>query len=468
VDEFIGVPSVQIGSKPDQISDKLKQWVDYAKSHKAIFVNKTERGDITPTVIVERDGEVQAIVSASEVDKHQGIAIAALSQIGFDPDYLTMIMDAHVYIGKPTKGQTPEQAADEFRKKFPNGLQAACDNDGACDLGEIADCLICHRIDRNGNIEMVTLPYSYHGKNGPPFSWMNEEKFKESFWAANSDDDENKLSGFIPESLRDIMSKKKTPDHMPDLEKLAESMNLPLERARFHAARAVMLVLAEKGYFVKDYVTPLHLDWIDYMPKAISFIEFSIKKGVFPREAKQPLLDLIEAHLGKSSFQKSFVELLKNHSYWIPKELRGEENQFALLFESLVMSPSAPSKQTGSLPEDFNPLPGDKIPERVRVWNGDQTQYLGEGKYVGEADVYFIRRPDGSILSNHNAEIEPDPSEVPDDCVVVSSTGNPKIVLDNGDTVYGCQVWWEPVEDAPVSKHQGHLFQNFGGWNSTK
>ena len=33
-------------------SDGIKQWVDYAKQHKAMVVENTDRGDITPTIIV--------------------------------------------------------------------------------------------------------------------------------------------------------------------------------------------------------------------------------------------------------------------------------------------------------------------------------------------------------------------------------------------------------------------------------
>lgn len=453
--------NVEFGEKPENISNELKQWVDYAKAHKDVWVKCTDRGDITPTIIVERDGEVQAIISATQVDKHQGLNIAALSQIGFDPDHMTILLDAHIGRGTAKEGQTAEEAHEEFKKKYPKGMQAACDEEGACDLGDIADCLICHRIDRAGNIEMVTLPYAYHGKDGPPFRWLNENDFKEGIFKASKDGDGGKvLTGLIPDALREIMSKKSVLEDIPMLKELTKNMDFTPERARFHTARAIMYILAGQGCLIKDYITPLHMEWIDYKPKAVSFIEKAISKGMFPREARQPMLDVVEAHLGKKTFQDAFGELLKDHAYWLPVEMRGEEDRFAFMFESMVMSPHLPGQE----PDFFSEKKSSGVPKRVRVWNGDQTEYLGEGNYVGEATVYFIRMPDGSIQSNHEAEIEPDPANVPDGCSVVSSEGNPKFILDSGDTVYGCQVWWEPVEETPKqTKHK-----EFGGWNKPK
>lgn len=87
-----------------------------------------------------------------------------------------------------------------------------------------------------------------------------------------------------------------------------------------------------------------------------------------------------------------------------------------------------------------------KPPYRVRVHDGSGEKLLGEGTYVGDVAVYFIHMPDGSLRSLSNAEEEPPPEMVPEGAEVISSTDNPKIVLDNGRTVYGCQVWWEPID----------------------
>jgi hypothetical protein len=82
---------------------------------------------------------------------------------------------------------------------------------------------------------------------------------------------------------------------------------------------------------------------------------------------------------------------------------------------------------------------------RVNVWNGDRTKFLGLGNYEEDVVVYFMEMPDGSLQSLKNAEERPD--MVPEGAKVILSEGNPKIVLDSGRVVYGCQVWWSPSEE---------------------
>jgi hypothetical protein len=88
---------------------------------------------------------------------------------------------------------------------------------------------------------------------------------------------------------------------------------------------------------------------------------------------------------------------------------------------------------------------------RVQVYSGDGQQDLGLGTWIGEVTVYFVRCPDGSLKSMRNAE------EKPSDELVAELGGelachenNPKIELDSGGIVYGCQVWWAPVPTSTV------------------
>jgi len=81
--------------------------------------------------------------------------------------------------------------------------------------------------------------------------------------------------------------------------------------------------------------------------------------------------------------------------------------------------------------------------KRVKVWNGDKSKYLGEGTLVGFVTVYVFRNPDGGISSSTFAEEEPEgiPGEL-----IEKIDSNPKIQLDDGRIVYGCQTWWAPIE----------------------
>lgn len=90
-----------------------------------------------------------------------------------------------------------------------------------------------------------------------------------------------------------------------------------------------------------------------------------------------------------------------------------------------------------------------KPPFRVRVHSGDGKSLLGDGMYVGNVGVYYILMPDGNLQSLHNAEQYPPEEQIPEGARVIHSANNPKIVLDSGDTVYGCQVWWEPIIEKP-------------------
>lgn len=81
--------------------------------------------------------------------------------------------------------------------------------------------------------------------------------------------------------------------------------------------------------------------------------------------------------------------------------------------------------------------------KRVRVWNGDKSKYLGEGIIVGFVPVYIFRNPDGGISSNHFAEEKPE--GIPEH-LIEKLDSNPKIMLDSGQVVYGCQTWWSLIK----------------------
>lgn len=416
-----------------------KTWVDLAKAQKQMAVETTERGDITPTVIVEKDGKVMAIIVAPQVDKMLGLQAATMAQMGFNPDALTIIMDAHIS-NMDAKGKTAEEATAEFRKKYPKGMQAACDEEGACAAGEISDCLICHRIEKDGKIIMATLPYNYHGKNGGvPFSWKEIKGFKGEM-VDDGKDEKHRMTGFIPDSLRKIMS---APSVLDEIPQLAVFKDFSPERARFHTARAMLGLLMSQHFMVLDFVTKEHPEWTSCKENGLEMIDKSIEAGFLPKESEAPCKAVVEAHMGKATFREEFAKLILDHLYWLPNEFRQTHkdkgdlaNFFAEEFERFCMSP-APAMQEAIEASAKN--------QRVRVSSGDQSEDLGEGTYVGDVTVYFIQMPDGSLRSNDNAETRPDPKDVPEGGKVVSAGKNPKIVLDSGKTVYGCQVWWENI-----------------------
>lgn len=93
-------------------------------------------------------------------------------------------------------------------------------------------------------------------------------------------------------------------------------------------------------------------------------------------------------------------------------------------------------------------------PYKVSVKSGDGKTDLGYGTYVDDVTVYTIQNADGSLISLNNAEQYPESLNIPQGSVVRESKNNPKIILDSGKTVYGCQVWWEPVVEAECCKKE--------------
>lgn len=93
--------------------------------------------------------------------------------------------------------------------------------------------------------------------------------------------------------------------------------------------------------------------------------------------------------------------------------------------------------------------PSTNVGTRVRVNGGDGVTPYGLGTYVGSAPVYFAVMPDGSLQSHPDARKEITSDDFPGHIRVERVPDNPVIRLDNGgQLVYGCQVWWEPVDQA--------------------
>ena len=228
--------------------EELKDWIKLAKYHKKLWVECTERGDLTPTVFAERNGEIVCAVVAPQVDKELGYKAAAMLRRGMNADVITMIFDAHMSHGKAGESE------EEFTKKWkPGEMQRMCDEEGACETGLIADTLICHRIGEDKKIKMANIPYSYHGK-GSKFRWLNDPQGYHEYCL-----DENvegvSISGNVPRVLRQIMDLSSLLDD-PLVSEAATRMGVSKERKRqlYHTTRALYTVLSTEGYAVFDYM----------------------------------------------------------------------------------------------------------------------------------------------------------------------------------------------------------------------
>lgn len=88
----------------------------------------------------------------------------------------------------------------------------------------------------------------------------------------------------------------------------------------------------------------------------------------------------------------------------------------------------------------------------VRVFSGDGSTCIGKGVLIGYVTVYATRNMDSGLLSSTSIS-ETTPVGVEYETI----ENNPKIVMEDGRVVYGCQVWWEPWVDefTAVAKEDG-------------
>lgn len=176
----------------------FSELTEIGKKIKERFLPFTERGDIPPIVLVEKDDKLIAMIIAPQVDKYLGLSAVRFANLYFQPDSVTMYVDAHMSQLDGLKNASKEEAMEEMTRRFPPGsMQKMCDEEGACATGIIVDCIICHVIDKAGNVKMSSTPYDYHGAEGPPFKWLPNK---------NIDDPNIVVTGFIPDSLRTIMA----------------------------------------------------------------------------------------------------------------------------------------------------------------------------------------------------------------------------------------------------------------------
>ena len=113
--------------------------------------------------------------------------------------------------------------------------------------------------------------------------------------------------------------------------------------------------------------------------------------------------------------------------------------------------------------EEANSSAKSNAGKKVLVRDGSGQKILGYGKYVGSTKVWVLQMPDGSLRSAPNAEAMP--QNVPPGAKLYQTDNNPKIILDDGRVVYGCQVWWEPVDEKDDFPIHAEIKQGNYQWN---
>ncbi len=86
---------------------------------------------------------------------------------------------------------------------------------------------------------------------------------------------------------------------------------------------------------------------------------------------------------------------------------------------------------------------------KVKVLNGDGSAELGVGEYTRNVGVFVFVFPEG-LRTVGDATVIPTLEVIEYHLKAGADLtyilDNPEIVMEDGSVVYGCQVWWEPLE----------------------
>jgi hypothetical protein len=127
-------------STPDQRYEWACGILRQTKENTVANAPEGDPGDICPAVLFERDGVFVAATTAPVVDRDMGLMAAQIGIPGFAADSVVWAADAHV-----TNTQINPATGEKWG---PNEMQNACDNEGACAVGILRDCILAVHVDR--------------------------------------------------------------------------------------------------------------------------------------------------------------------------------------------------------------------------------------------------------------------------------------------------------------------------------
>jgi hypothetical protein len=216
----------------------VQGWIELVKNHKKSFLNSSKGNNVPPTLFVEREDKVVAILIAPAMDKELLFQAAMICRKGLIAEGFTAIFDAHM-----ATSNVKQETEEEFFSKFPPGSMQKMASEGACDEGVITECLVCHRINKDKQITMITIPYVE--KYGI-VAW------KDAAVTILDEKDGVKLNGTIPAALRKIIE---MPSFMEDdkVQIMAKLCHVDPEDQIKFTTRGALGVLASKGFHVADY-----------------------------------------------------------------------------------------------------------------------------------------------------------------------------------------------------------------------
>lgn len=156
------------------------------KEHGVARMDETGTDDVPPLIELWRDGDPLLTIFCPDVDRDMALAAIHFAIPRINADRSVSVMDAHVTneMVNPTTG----------KPWAPGEMQHACDQEGACDIGTLTDCLAITDYRRDGTHAMTTLPY-HVDKDAKKVHWATDSPHHHEF-------NDGEISGYVPDVIQ--------------------------------------------------------------------------------------------------------------------------------------------------------------------------------------------------------------------------------------------------------------------------
>ena len=289
--------SVSVFLKGDAMSLYMQNAIQFLKEQKEQFAKNDQCRELPPHLIVENKSGPAAIVIAPSLDKDLALKAAAMCSIGFSPVSMTIAFDALM------------SNAEESDEK--------------------QDCIICHSIDKEGDMKMSVLPYT---------SVDSQVMWQEEHFFSPKDSDDESISGDIPAALLDVM-RTSNEEFMQDVKKEFGKEGMSEEEQNFHCGRAIISLLIGMGFKIVDLFSYKHPEWTQAKDKGIALVKEMVAMKKIDPAYQQKLEETIASCIGKPAFLEKFEHYLTEAKCECPKG--SSLIEFVENFQQTCMQPLA-------------------------------------------------------------------------------------------------------------------------------
>ena len=294
------------------MSYKIQQTMNFLRVQKErLCASEQDSADLPPHIIIVKDGVPAGIFIAPSMDREIVMEAAAMCKVCFDPDSITVCFDAFI-----------KKQSEEYEE------------------GNETECLVCHKVDRNNEVEMCVMPYDY--------TIMADENDSHIVWQKSiieHDKAEGMIDGSINQVLTRIMNLKYNPKEIKKLmlesgEKLSlhgDEDVIDDEHFAFCSIRACMSQLMDKKFKVIDLISYKYPEWTGANEKGIELLDEMIKMKIMNKKHYDKIVEIINKNIGTPAFVERFEHYLTMSNCKLPDDMTIKS--FTQLFQQMCISP---------------------------------------------------------------------------------------------------------------------------------